>query len=110
LLSPRALSRDAEGAAGAIAQFLDEVRRGVAKTVRLPWSKDTMEQHRFDALQLLRQLPAVLEISMLDARGAEKLRVSRLRMDVAGSNIDFSQSLQFTEAVARAGTVGLEER
>ena len=44
----------------------------------------------FDFLRLLRQVPAVTEISLLDAAGREQLRVSRLAMDVVGSQADFS--------------------
>src|SRR5262249_47795042 len=38
--------------------------------------------------------------SELDATGHERLRVSRLAMDVVGSNIDYSKDAKFTEAVA----------
>jgi hypothetical protein len=100
LLSPRVLSRGAEAAAGAIAQFIDEVRREVGSTAHLPWSKDTMAQRRFDALRSLRQIPAIAEIAMLDAGGEEKLRVSRLAMNVVGRNTDLSQNPEFTEAMA----------
>ena len=51
-------------------------------------------------LRLLRQVPAITELSQLDASGNEQLRVSRLAMDVVGSNIDFSKDPKFTEAVA----------
>src|SRR5205807_2741217 len=36
----------------------------------------------------------------LDSRGREQLRVSRLAMDVVGSQTDYSQDPKFTEAVA----------
>ena len=38
---------------------------------------------------------------MLDAKGQEQLRVSRLAMDVVGSQTDFSKDPSFVEA--RAG-------
>jgi hypothetical protein len=56
----------------------------VGWTTQLPWSAGTIEQRRFDALRLLRQVPAVTELSLLDASGKEQLRVSRLAMDVVG--------------------------
>src|SRR6476659_2572167 len=66
-----------------------------------PWSAGSIEQRRFDALRLLRQVPAITELSQLDASGKERLRVSRLAMDVVGSGTDYSKEPKFTEAVAR---------
>ena len=60
----------------------------------------TLEQRRFDASRLLRQVPAITELSQLDATGHEQLRVSRLAMDVIGSGIDYSNDPKFTEAMA----------
>ncbi len=48
----------------------------------------------------LRQVPAITELSQLDATGHEQLRVSRLAMDVIGSGIDYSNDPKFTEAMA----------
>ena len=52
-------------------------------------------------LRLLRQVPAITELAQLDASGKERLRVSRLAMDVVASGTDFSKEPKFTEAVAR---------
>ena len=68
-------------------------------TTQLLWSAATTEQRRFDALRLLRQVPAITELSQVDASGKEQLRVSRLAMDVVGSGIDLSKEPKFTEAV-----------
>jgi len=59
-----------------------------------------IDQRRVDYLKLLRQVPAITEVAYLDVYGKEKLRVSRLAMDVVGSNKDFSKAPQFTEAKA----------
>ena len=67
----------------------------------MPWSAGSIEQRRFDALRLLRQVPAITELAQLDAGGKERLRVSRLAMDVVASGTDFSNDPKFTEAVAR---------
>src|SRR5262249_20054375 len=66
----------------------------------LPWSAGTLDQRRFDGIRLLRQVPAITELAQLDASGREQLRVSRLAMDVIGSNADYSQDPKFTQAVA----------
>ena len=82
----------AEGAAGKIEQFITEIESQVGWTTQLPWSDGTLEQRRFDALRLLRQVPAITELAQVDASGHEQLRVSRLTMDVVGSGIDDSKS------------------
>ncbi len=90
----------AEAASAKIAQFVTEIESQLGWTIQLPWSTGTIEQRRFDALRLLRQVPAITELSQLDATGKERLRVSRLAMDVIGSNTDYSQDPKFTQAVA----------
>jgi signal transduction histidine kinase len=91
----------AEAAAAKIGQFVKEIEGQIGWTTQLPWSGGAIEQRRFDALRLLRQVPAITELTQLDAAGREQLRVSRLAMDVVGSGADFSMEPKFTEAVAR---------
>ena len=90
----------AEAAAAKISQFIKEIESQLGWTTQLPWSAGSIEQRRFDALRLLRQVPAITELSQVDATGKERLRVSRLAMDVVGSGTDFSNDPKFTEAVA----------
>ena len=89
-----------EAAAAKISQFIHEIEAQVGWTTQLPWSASTLEQRRFDASRLLRQVPAITELAQLDATGHEQLRVSRLAMDVIGSGIDYSNDPKFTEAMA----------
>ena len=91
----------AEAAAAKISQFVKEIESQLGWTTQLPWSAGSIEQRRFDALRLLRQVPAITELAQLDATGKERLRVSRLAMDVVASGTDFSKEPKFTEAVAR---------
>jgi GAF domain-containing protein/CheY-like chemotaxis protein/HAMP domain-containing protein len=90
----------AEAAAGKIGQFISEIESQVGWTTQLPWSAGTLEQRRFDALRLLRQVPAITELAEIDSSGHEQLRVSRLAMEVVGSGNDVSKEPAFTEAVA----------
>jgi signal transduction histidine kinase len=90
----------AESAAAKISQFVKEIESQIGWTTELPWSGATLEQRRFDALRLLRQVPAITELAQLDASGHEQLRVSRLEMDVVGAGTDMSHDPKFTEAVA----------
>src|ERR1700746_2967671 len=90
----------AEAAAGKIGQFISEIESQVGWTTQLPWSASTLEQRRFDALRLLRQVPAITELAEIDSTGHEQLRVSRLALEVGGSGNDMSKDPAFAEAVA----------
>jgi signal transduction histidine kinase len=90
----------AEAAAGKISQFVTEIRNQLAWTTQAPAGASSIEQRRFDALRLLRQVPAITEFSQLDAAGKERLRVSRLAMDVLNSGVDYSNDPRFDEAIA----------
>src|ERR1700746_1476118 len=61
----------AEAAAAKLGQFIKEIESQVGWTTQLPWSAGTIEQRRFDALRLLRQVPAGTELSPLEASGTE---------------------------------------
>jgi len=99
-LLARILQLQANDIAAKIGQFIVETVSQVGWTTQLPWSAGALEQRRFDALRLLRQVPAVTALALLDASGHEQLRVSRLATDVIGSNLDLSADPKFTEAVA----------
>src|ERR1700688_2030855 len=90
----------AEAAAAKIGQFIKEIESQVGWTTQLPWSAGTLEQRRFDGLRLLRQVPAITELAQLDATGSEQLKVSRLAMDVVGSQTDFAKDPKFVDALA----------
>ena len=96
----RVQREQAEAAAGKIGQFINEIESQVGWTTQLPWSAGTLEQRRFDALRLLRQVPAITELAEIDSSGHEQLQVSRLAMEVVGSGKDVSKEPAFTEAVA----------
>jgi TIR domain-containing protein len=98
----RVLRDSAEPASERITQFINEVESQLGWTTQLPWSTNTVAQHRFDVLRALRQMPAIWEIAQLDASGKEQLRVNRIDAnDVIGSNTDYSKDPKFTEAVAK---------
>ncbi len=90
----------AEAAAAKIGQFIKEIESQLGWTTQLPWSAASLENRRFDALRLLRQVPAITELAQIDSTGHERLRVSRLAMDVVDSGLDLSKDPKFTEAVA----------
>jgi signal transduction histidine kinase len=93
----------AVAAASRIEQFVREVERQIGWIAQSSWGArgTALEQRRFDSLRLLRQVPAITEVSHLDATGHEQLRVSRLAMDVVGGNADFAREPKFLEARSR---------
>ena len=90
----------AVAAAAKITQFIKEIESQLGWTTQLPWSAGSIQDRRFDALRLLRQVPAITELAQVDSTGKERLRVSRLAMDVVDSGLDLSKDPKFTEAVA----------
>src|SRR5947208_2006735 len=97
----RVQHEQAEAAAAKIGQFVKEIESQLGWTTQLPWSAGSIEQRRFDALRLLRQVPAITELAQVDSTGKERLRVSRLAWDVVASGLDLSKDPKLTEAVAR---------
>ncbi len=89
-------------AASRIEQFVKEIERQIGWTThpQLVTGQAALEQRRMDYFRLLRQVPPVTEVSQLDARGREQLKVSRLAMDQTGSQTDFSEDSKFREAAA----------
>jgi signal transduction histidine kinase len=92
--------QQAVAAADKIEEFVTQIESQVGWTTQLPWTDGTLDQRRFDALRLLRQVPAITELAQIDAAGHEQLKVSRLTMDVVGSGVDYSSKPEFTQAVA----------
>lgn len=75
------LNAEARFAAVNIHDFIEGIRDQLGWTVQLPWSEDTGDRHRLDALRLLRQVPAVESLSLVDADGRERLFVSRIGLN-----------------------------
>ena len=107
----------AVAAAGRIEQFLKEIEQQVRETTRTA-SDDPdasqvgpaklgfreglgaalADQRALDFVRVLRNVPAISELSYLDLSGKEQVRVSRLDLDVVGSQEDFSRAPKFLEA------------
>src|SRR5260221_131503 len=89
----------AEAAAAKIGQFIKEIESQLGWPTQLPWSAGAVDQRRFDALRLLRQVPAVTELAQADATGKERLRVSRIGMDVMATGPGPPQDPKLAEVV-----------
>ena len=95
------LHLQAEGAADKIGAYIAAITSQVGWTTQLPWSVGTMEQHRFDALRLLRLVPAITTFRKLDSSGREQLRQSLGKPSLYDGPTDFSQAPEFTVAMQR---------
>jgi PAS domain S-box-containing protein len=91
----------ADAAAGRIAEFVDEIERQIGWTTHARWAAGSLDQRRFDYVRLLRQVPAITELTELDGAGKEQLKVSRLAEDEVGTEEDFSFAPAFTQAKAQ---------
>jgi signal transduction histidine kinase/HAMP domain-containing protein len=93
----RVQQEKAANAAIRIEQFVREIEHQLVWIAQTPWESAgaSLDHRRLDSLRLLRHVPTVTEVSHLDPSGHEQLRVSRLAMDVMGSNIDYSNDPRF---------------
>src|ERR1700730_14388566 len=96
-----AMSEKAEATARRIEQSILELERQISWVTRA--SAVTPEQHRADYAQLLNQVPAVNQLTLLDGRGREQLRLSRVTISV-GSGVDFSRDIRFTETITKGAS------
>lgn len=90
----------AELAAARIGQFVQAIEGQLGWTQQ-SWSNGpSLEERHVDAARLLRQVPAVTEIAIIDDRGREQVRLSRTAMDVIGSGQDRSSDAAVVAALA----------
>ena len=90
----------AQSAAAVIEQFVKEIQGQVGWATGFLPAGSGLDQRRIDFLRLLRQAPAITEVSYLDADGREQIKVSRLAMDTLASGADLSQEPKFAQARA----------
>src|SRR6201995_4458435 len=67
----RIQNEQATAAAAKTQQFVKEIESQIGWTTQLPWSASPIEQRRFDALRLQRQVPAITELTLVDPTGKE---------------------------------------
>ncbi|MDH2386713.1 adenylate/guanylate cyclase domain-containing protein [Bradyrhizobium sp. CER78] len=93
-----AMSEKADATAKHIEQSISDLERQISWVTRA--SSNTIELRRADYAQLLGQVPAVNQLTLINGQGRELLRLSRQTVTV-NSNADLSRDLRFTEAVER---------
>jgi adenylate cyclase len=84
----RRLHVEAVSAAGKIGSFLEDITDQLRWTVQLPWGSGSEDQHALDVLRLMREVPAIVEITLVDDSDIERLQVSRVDPDVINSGVD----------------------
>lgn len=75
------LKVEARSAGSQIQGFLDSITNQLGWLVQLPWSEEPDERRRIDALRLLRQVPAIVGLTLVDGSGRERLYVSRIGLN-----------------------------
>jgi signal transduction histidine kinase/CheY-like chemotaxis protein len=93
-------------AASKISQFIKEIEGQLGWMTHLSWGMPTADQRELDAQRLMRQVPAITELALLDERGREQLRFLRQAEDRVGSGIDYSMDDRFKLAVANKAYYG----
>jgi class 3 adenylate cyclase len=97
------LDAEARLAAVKIHDFVEGIQEQLGWTVQLPWSGDADDRRMLDAMRLMRQVPAVESLTLVDGTGRERLFVSRIGLNKVEGGADRSTSAAVTGA--RAGRV-----
>jgi len=94
------LGVEARSAASKIDGFLDGITAQLGWLVQLPWTEEADERRRIDALRLLRQVPAIVSLTLVDGAGRERLFVSRIGLNRLESRADRSADVAVVGARA----------
>jgi two-component system, NtrC family, sensor kinase len=90
----------ADAAAARITDFVRGIEAQLSWMTHRAWSGST-EQRQLEALRLLRQVPPITELTLIDDSGREQVKVSRLTKDEVGSGVDRSQDRAYLDALER---------
>jgi len=93
-------------AAANIGQYFHEIESQMAWITSLPWRANDSEQWRLDAVRLMRQAPAITELTQLDSNGREQFRTSRQNKDVIASGENYSSDPAFVGAISHRSYYG----
>ena len=92
--------------ADAVALQIEQFVLATQSQIRWSTTGVPVEQQRIESLRLLRNTPAITELTHLGADGKESLFVSRLAMDQVGRGTDFANDVRFIEAMKKQTYVG----
>lgn len=86
----RLLGTQATSAATEIHDFIFGIADQLGWMVQTPWTGETDESRKIDALRLFRQAPAVMSVTLLDNTLTERLHVARIELNRIEDPIDRS--------------------
>jgi class 3 adenylate cyclase len=98
LLLGQRLRAEAASAASKIQGFLQDITDQLQWVVQVPWRDGADEWHRFDLLRLMRQVPAIVEVALIDPHGIERLHVSRVDPNTVNTEVDRGDDPAFNGA------------
>jgi adenylate cyclase len=78
------LQSESRSAASRIQTFIEGIRDQLGWAVQYTWTTGEDERHRIDALRLLRQVPAVASLTLVDETDRERIFVSRQDVNRVG--------------------------
>ena len=90
----------AQSAALQIGHFLEQLESQLRWTVSLPWSAATDIDRQLDAARVLRHAPSIMDLSLIDGSGTERLHVARLHLNRPEAAADRSADPAFRQARA----------
>lgn len=88
-----------DAAAARISDFVRGIEAQLSWMTHRAWSGSNPEQRHLEALRLLRQVPSVTELRLIDDNGREQVKVSRLAKDEVGTGIDRSRDADYLAAL-----------
>jgi two-component system, NtrC family, sensor kinase len=91
----------AQATATRIGQFVAEIEQQIGWTTPPQWDALPLEQRRYDFIRLLREVPAISELTEIDGSGKEELELSRIAPDVVASGTNDADAPRFAEAEAK---------
>jgi len=89
-----------------IRNFLQDTEGRLRFVVSAPWLARDDEERRIDAIRVLRETPAVSELTLVDASGREVVTLARTGSDRTGSNIDWRTAPEFLGARSQRAWYG----
>ena len=90
-----------DAAAARISDFVRGIEAQLSWMTHRAWSGGNPESRHLEALRLLRQVPPIAELRLIDDTGREQVKVSRLAKDEVGSGTDRSQDADYLTALER---------
>ncbi len=91
----------AQDAARRIERFVVEIEQQIGWTTPPQWDALPLEQRRYDFIRLMREVPAITELTQINGSGREELKLSRIAPDVVSSGVDDAAAPRFAEAEAK---------